>query len=185
MNVSHWTTRDLGGKVLRDYQNTGRWTLFTDYVYRDGLHLAAETQTGQRHFHLNYLRTPCPITRASGRDDRCDCVRYLQICEVNWMSNYDPSARDELIKALCLRLGEDIGYDDFRMLVEDIYNFRLDHSLIPKHELEIFEQLFDAVARYSPFIHDREAYPTMYKDEGQIDEVVGQVRRALGLAVER
>ena len=38
----------------------------TDYIYRDGLLLAAETQTGQRHFHLDHLGTPRLITRASG-----------------------------------------------------------------------------------------------------------------------
>ncbi|MFL6192609.1 MAG: RHS repeat-associated core domain-containing protein, partial [Thermoanaerobaculia bacterium] len=65
-NVSHWVIRDLGGKVLRDYQDNGRWTLSTDYLYRDGLLLAAETQTGQRHFHLDHLGTPRLITRGSG-----------------------------------------------------------------------------------------------------------------------
>ncbi|MFL6193803.1 MAG: RHS repeat-associated core domain-containing protein, partial [Thermoanaerobaculia bacterium] len=38
----------------------------TDYLYRDGLLLAAETQTGQRHFHLDHLGTPRLITRGSG-----------------------------------------------------------------------------------------------------------------------
>ncbi|HEX4965586.1 MAG TPA: DUF4157 domain-containing protein [Thermoanaerobaculia bacterium] len=65
-NSSHWTLRDLGGKVLRDYANNGTWTLGTDYVYRDGLLLAAETQTGQRHYHLDHLGTPRLLTRASG-----------------------------------------------------------------------------------------------------------------------
>ncbi|HEX3554177.1 MAG TPA: hypothetical protein VIA62_13205, partial [Thermoanaerobaculia bacterium] len=66
-NLSHWTVRDLGGKVLRDYVNdSGAWSLGTDYVYRDGLLLAAETQTGQRHYHLDHLGTPRLITRGSG-----------------------------------------------------------------------------------------------------------------------
>jgi RHS repeat-associated protein len=66
-NASHWTLRDLGGKVLRDYQSSqGHWSVGTDYVYRDGLLLAAETQTGQRHFHLDHLGTPRLITRGSG-----------------------------------------------------------------------------------------------------------------------
>ena len=34
-NLSHWTVRDLGGKVLRDYlNNAGRWSVGTDYLYR-------------------------------------------------------------------------------------------------------------------------------------------------------
>ncbi len=66
-NLSHWTVRDLGGKVLRDYlNNAGTWSVGTDYLYRDGLLLAAETQTGQRHFHLDHLGTPRLITRGSG-----------------------------------------------------------------------------------------------------------------------
>jgi RHS repeat-associated protein len=66
-NVSHWNVRDLGGKVLRDYlNNNGRWSVGTDYLYRSGLLLAAETQTGQRHFHLDHLGTPRLITRGSG-----------------------------------------------------------------------------------------------------------------------
>ena len=66
-NLSHWTVRDLGAKVLRDYLNNGgTWSVATDYIYRDGLLLAAETQTGQRHFHLDHLGTPRLITRAGG-----------------------------------------------------------------------------------------------------------------------
>jgi RHS repeat-associated protein len=66
-NLSHWTVRDLGAKVLRDYLNMGgTWSVATDYIYRDGLLLAAETQTGQRHFHLDHLGTPRLITRAGG-----------------------------------------------------------------------------------------------------------------------
>jgi RHS repeat-associated protein len=66
-NTSRWALRDLGGKVLREYlSDNGRWSVGTDYIYRDGLLLAAETQTGQRHFHLDHLGTPRLITRASG-----------------------------------------------------------------------------------------------------------------------
>jgi RHS repeat-associated protein len=65
--MSHWTLRDLSAKVLRDYlNNAGSWSVATDYIYRDGLLLAAETQTGQHHFHLDHLGTPRLITRAGG-----------------------------------------------------------------------------------------------------------------------
>jgi RHS repeat-associated protein len=66
-NVSHWTLRDLGGKVLRDYlNNNGTWGLQSDYFYRAGLLLAAETRTGQYHYHLDHLGTPRLITSFSG-----------------------------------------------------------------------------------------------------------------------
>jgi RHS repeat-associated protein len=65
--ASRWTLRDLGAKVLREYLNDrGNWSVGTDYIYRDGLLLAAETQAGQRHFHLDHLGTPRLITRAGG-----------------------------------------------------------------------------------------------------------------------
>jgi hypothetical protein len=97
------------------------------------------------------------------------------------MSEYDSMAKANLLKLLSLDLGKEIEYDDFRMAVEEIYNFRLDHRLLSKEELEAIEILFNAVARYSPFPHDREAYPTIYKDEGQIDAVVREVRSKLGV----
>ncbi|MFY9824701.1 MAG: RHS repeat-associated core domain-containing protein [Thermoanaerobaculia bacterium] len=66
-NVSHWTLRDLAGRVLRDYvNNNGTWGLQSDYLYRDGLLLASETPAGQRHYHLDHLGTPRLITTASG-----------------------------------------------------------------------------------------------------------------------
>jgi RHS repeat-associated protein len=66
-NSSRWALRDLGSKVLREYlSDNGRWSVGTDYLYRDGLLLASETQTGPRHFHLDHLGTPRLITRASG-----------------------------------------------------------------------------------------------------------------------
>jgi RHS repeat-associated protein len=66
-NLSHWTLRDLGGKVLRDYvNNNGTWGLQSDYFYRDGLLLASETRTGQFHYHLDHLGTPRLITTISG-----------------------------------------------------------------------------------------------------------------------
>lgn len=65
--LSRWTLRDLDGKVLREYLTDSRgWSVGTDHVYRDGLLLAAETQTGRSHFHLDHLGTPRLITRASG-----------------------------------------------------------------------------------------------------------------------
>ncbi len=65
--LSRWALRDLDGKVLREYLTDSRgWSVGTDYLYRNGLLMAAETQTGRRHFHLDHLGTPRLITRASG-----------------------------------------------------------------------------------------------------------------------
>ena len=86
--LSRWTLRDLGGKVLREYLADSRgWSVGTDYVYRGGLLLAAETQAGRRHFHLDHLGTPRLITRASG--DRAGYHVYYPFGEEATAFNQD------------------------------------------------------------------------------------------------
>jgi RHS repeat-associated protein len=71
-NVSHWTIRDLGGNVLRDFKNDGnapaasQWSLSRDYIYREGALLAAVNPRGSEHFTLDHLGTPRLITSATG-----------------------------------------------------------------------------------------------------------------------
>jgi len=67
--------RDESGKVLRQFevpyqQFDSPWTWVEDYVYRDGILLAAErmpVQGGRRYFHTDHLGTPRLITDSSGR----------------------------------------------------------------------------------------------------------------------
>ena len=63
-----WTLRDLDGQVLRIYEVSGGsdWEVDTDYIYRNGSLLAAETRDGERHFHLDHLGTPRLITGPAG-----------------------------------------------------------------------------------------------------------------------
>jgi RHS repeat-associated protein len=65
-NTSLWALRDLGANVLREYSTAGAWAVQSDYVYREGLLLAAETAGGLRHFHLDHLRTPRLVTNGTG-----------------------------------------------------------------------------------------------------------------------
>jgi RHS repeat-associated protein len=66
-NTSHWTIRDLDGKVLRDYKNLGgNWSVDRDYVYRGSTLLAAVTPSGVQHFHLDHLGTVRAITNSAG-----------------------------------------------------------------------------------------------------------------------
>lgn len=68
-----WTLRNLGGKVLRQFQVTGgnapgNWSLLRDYIHRDGRLLATDSPTeGIRHYHLDHLGTPRLITDVQGR----------------------------------------------------------------------------------------------------------------------
>jgi len=69
----HWSIRDLDGKVLRRWKETGgggsgSWRWEQDYVYRDGLLLASESNDGPRHYHLDHLGTPRVLTDGNGAE---------------------------------------------------------------------------------------------------------------------
>jgi len=68
-----WSIRDLDGKVLRRWEETGgggsgSWRWDQDYVYRDGLLLASESTEGTRHYHLDHLGTPRVLTDGNGAE---------------------------------------------------------------------------------------------------------------------
>lgn len=67
-NTTHWTVRGLDNKVLRDFKQTGAtWSLERDYVYRDGLPLAAIKPDGAvEHYSVDHLGTPRLVTDGSG-----------------------------------------------------------------------------------------------------------------------
>jgi uncharacterized protein RhaS with RHS repeats len=67
-NTTHWTLRGFDNKVLRDFKQTGStWSVDRDYVYRDGLLLAALKPSGAvEHYSLDHLGTPRLVTDASG-----------------------------------------------------------------------------------------------------------------------
>jgi RHS repeat-associated protein len=67
-NTTHWTLRGLDNKVLRDFRQTGAtWSVERDYVYRDGLLLAALGSSGVEHFSLDQLGTVRLVTNGSGQ----------------------------------------------------------------------------------------------------------------------
>ncbi|HEV7921585.1 MAG TPA: RHS repeat-associated core domain-containing protein [Thermoanaerobaculia bacterium] len=67
--ITHWTLRGFDNKVLRDFRQQGNtWSVDRDYVYRDGLLLAALKSGGAiEHYTLDHLGTPRLITDGSGR----------------------------------------------------------------------------------------------------------------------
>ena len=66
--TTHWTLRGLDNKVLRDFKQVGAtWSVERDYVYRDGLLLAALKGNGAvEHYTLDHLGTPRLITDGTG-----------------------------------------------------------------------------------------------------------------------
>ncbi|HKO56369.1 MAG TPA: RHS repeat-associated core domain-containing protein [Thermoanaerobaculia bacterium] len=68
-NITHWTLRSLDNKVLRDFKQQGSmWSVERDYVYRDGLLLAALKSSGAvEHYTLDHLGTPRLVTDGAGR----------------------------------------------------------------------------------------------------------------------
>lgn len=63
-----WTLRDLDGKVLREFANvSGNWTVERDYLYRNGVLLAAKQPSGEvYHIHPDHLGSPRLVTGNSG-----------------------------------------------------------------------------------------------------------------------
>ncbi|HEV7920876.1 MAG TPA: RHS repeat-associated core domain-containing protein [Thermoanaerobaculia bacterium] len=67
--ITHWTLRGLDNRALRDFKQSGAtWSVERDYVYRDGLLLAALKPSGAvEHYTLDHLGTPRLITDGAGR----------------------------------------------------------------------------------------------------------------------
>lgn len=61
------------------------------------------------------------------------------------MSKHDPEARTRLLKLLRLKLGKDIGYDDFRIEFESTFNFSLDRATVSEQEFQVFQRVFDTL----------------------------------------
>ncbi len=64
-----WRTRNLDGKVLREYfsPDLATWSWMKDWIHREGQLLAVVSDGGElRHFHLDHLGTPRMITGNGG-----------------------------------------------------------------------------------------------------------------------
>ncbi len=97
------------------------------------------------------------------------------------MQGYDPQAWERLLKIINLKLGTDIGYDDFRIEYEDAFNFGLDKKAVSSYEFSVFQRLFDKVVWYSPFPEERLKIPN-YIGEAEMEAAVAEARRDLEIA---
>jgi RHS repeat-associated protein len=85
------TVRDLGGKVLREFERSGTDTEWRrDYVYGEGRLLGGERQvpngdTGYRHFHLDHLGSVRLVTRGG------DAARITEVKYAPFGTEVDPS----------------------------------------------------------------------------------------------
>jgi hypothetical protein len=61
---------------------------------------------------------------------------------------------------------------------ERTYNLEIDKTQLTDVEREAFSKLFDKIAWYSPFPHERQAIPR-YLSGAQIRQAVGETRSAL------
>lgn len=91
-NISHWTLRDLSGKVLRDFLDDGSdtdpaWVLYREYIYRDGTLLAIKRDGVTDHVSVDHLGTPRLMTDANRR--KVFHHHYLPFGE-QWTVNDDP-----------------------------------------------------------------------------------------------
>jgi len=62
-----WTLRDLGAKVLREYDLANGVSTLEDYIYRSGQLLASDGTAGPKHFSLDHLGTVRLATNGSGQ----------------------------------------------------------------------------------------------------------------------
>lgn len=66
--LTRWKIRDLGGKVVREFEGNG-WLWIEDHVYANGSLVAADRPSpwgGLRHFHVDHLGSVRMITNATG-----------------------------------------------------------------------------------------------------------------------
>ena len=61
---------------------------------------------------------------------------------------------------------------------ERLFNFKLDKKLLSEYEQKIYNDLFDKVVWYSPFIEERSKIPN-YLDESKIIDSVNQLLNLL------
>ena len=90
--------------------------------------------------------------------------------------DFDPDAREKLVRLLHGKLGDSDSFDNFRIALEELYNFRLDRRSLPPEEQGALEELFDTVAYYSPLIYERTKIP-IYRSEDDVVAAVAKARR--------
>ena len=84
-------------------------------------------------------------------------------------------ARDKLIGLMKQLRSHEILVEEFAPKYEQAWNFELKGGDVDAAEAEVFKQVFDIAAWYTPYEEDRESYPG-FKSEAA---VMGTVEQAL------
>ena len=87
--------------------------------------------------------------------------------------------RKRLYGLVRARLGKDISVEDFCREFERTYNFGVSEGELSPSEQEIFSELFDTVAWFTPLASERQELPKHFKDEKAVEAAVCKARLEL------
>jgi len=90
-----------------------------------------------------------------------------------------PGAREILISIIAAFQHDEIGVESFCKQYETAFNLDIDKAELANSERRIFQELFEAVAWYTPLSEDRLAYPG-FQDEIAISNAVNRAVHQLG-----
>jgi hypothetical protein len=88
------------------------------------------------------------------------------------------SSRSELEKIMRVRPGKALTHDQFRMAVEDFYNFALKSGDLAGNEMKALKDLFDVIVWYSPLPAERQKM-LHYRDEEDVERAWAKARAVL------
>lgn len=84
--------------------------------------------------------------------------------------------RERLFRLVRARLGKDISVEDFCREFERTYNFGVNEGELSPTEQEVFSELFDTVAWFTPLASERQELPKHFKDEKAVEAAVCKAR---------
>lgn len=87
-------------------------------------------------------------------------------------------SRKNLEKIMRAKPGEELSHEEFRLAVEEFYNFGLQPGDLSEPELQALKALFDVVVWYSPLPSERQSI-AHYRDEEDVERAWAAARVVL------